>query len=142
MSIPSKCLVGLAWASFGILATSVQAQNYPTKPVRILVPFTAGSQTDITARLVASRLTEAWGHQVVVDNRGGAGGTVGTGIAAEATPDGYTLLAHSSGYAIAPALYPKWKVNMQRDFQPITTLVATPHVIVTSPSLGPKNLKE
>jgi tripartite-type tricarboxylate transporter receptor subunit TctC len=91
---------------------------------------------------VASRLTEAWGQQVVVDNRGGAGGTVGTGIAAEATPDGHTLLAHSSGYAIAPSLYPKWKVNMQRDFQPITTLVATPHVIVTSPSLGPKTLKE
>lgn len=142
MSIQRKCLIGLACAAVAVLATNAQAQNYPAKPVRILVPFTAGSQTDITARLVASRLTEAWGQQVVVDNRGGAGGTVGTGIAAEATPDGYTLLAHSSGYAIAPSLYPKWKVNMQRDFQPITTLVATPHVIVTSPNLGPKNLKE
>lgn len=142
MSTKNSLVVGLAVALLGSTAISAQAQNYPTKPVRILVPFTAGSQTDITARLVASRLYEAWGQQVVVDNRGGAGGTVGTGIAAEATPDGHTLLAHSSGYAIAPSLYPKWKVNMQRDFQPITTLVETPHVIVTSPSLGPKNLKE
>ena len=142
MSTKYSLVVGLACAVLGGGSIAAQAQNYPTKPVRILVPFTAGSQTDITARLVASRLYEAWGQQVVVDNRGGAGGTVGTGIAAEATPDGYTLLAHSSGYAIAPALYPKWKVNMQRDFKPITTLVATPHVIVTSPNLGPKNLKE
>lgn len=123
-------------------STYVHAQAYPTRPVRILVPFTAGSQTDITVRIVSQRLTELWGQQVVADNRGGAGGTVGTGIAAEASPDGHTLLAHSSGYAIAPALYPKWKVDMKRDFVPITTLVATPHVIVTSPSLGPKNLKE
>lgn len=128
----------------GLVASlpSVQAQTYPTRPVRVLIPFTAGSQTDLTVRVVAQRLTEMWGQQVVADNRGGAGGTVGTSIAAEASPDGHTLLAHSSGYAIAPALYPKWKVDMKRDFRPITTLVATPHVIVTSPSLGPKNLKE
>jgi tripartite-type tricarboxylate transporter receptor subunit TctC len=83
-----------------------------------------------------------WGQQVVADNRTGAGGTIGTGIVAEATPDGYTLLAHSSGYSIAPALYPKWKVNMLRDFQGVTTLVATPHIMAISPKLGPKNLKE
>jgi tripartite-type tricarboxylate transporter receptor subunit TctC len=118
------------------------AQSYPTKPVRVVVPFTAGSQTDITARLVSQKLSEMWGQQVVVDNRGGAGGTIGTGIVAEASPDGHTLLVHSSAYAIGPFLYPKWKVDMTRDFQPITTLVATPHVVVTSPTLGPKNLKE
>jgi tripartite-type tricarboxylate transporter receptor subunit TctC len=107
-----------------------------------VVPFTAGSQTDITARLVAQKLTEMWGQQVVVDNRGGAGGTVGTTIVADAAPDGHTLLVHSSAYSIGPALYPKWRVDMVRDFQPISTLVATPHVVAVSPSLGPKTLKE
>ena len=118
------------------------AQSYPTRPVRIVVPFSAGSQTDITTRMIGQKLTEAWGHQVVTDNRTGAGGTIGTGIVAEAQPDGYTLLAHSSGYAIAPALYPRWKVNMLRDFQGVTTLVASPHVVAISPKLGPKNLKD
>jgi len=124
------------------IASAVQAQSYPTRPVRIVVPFTAGSQTDLAARVISQRLADAWGQQVVIDNRGGAGGTLGTGIVAEATPDGYTLLMHSSGYVIGPSLYPKWKVDMQRDFQPISTVVSTPHVIVVSPSLGPKNLKE
>jgi tripartite-type tricarboxylate transporter receptor subunit TctC len=118
------------------------AQSYPTRPVRIVVPFSAGSQTDITTRMIGQKLTEAWGHQVVTDNRTGAGGTIGTGIVAEAQPDGYTLLAHSSGYAIAPALYPRWKVNMLRDFQGVTTLVASPHIVAISPKLGPKNLKD
>jgi tripartite-type tricarboxylate transporter receptor subunit TctC len=79
---------------------------------------------------------------VVIDNRGGAGGTLGAAIVAEAAADGYTLLAHSSGYSIGPALYPRWKVNMLRDFQPITTLASTPHVLAVSPTLGPKTVKE
>jgi tripartite-type tricarboxylate transporter receptor subunit TctC len=108
----------------------------------MVVPFTAGSQTDITARVIGQKLTEMWGHQVVVDNRTGAGGTVGMTIVADAVADGYTLLVHSNAYAVAPALYPKWKVNVQRDFQPISTLVATPHVLTISPSLGPKSVKE
>lgn len=132
----------VAGCALAALAGLGQAQSYPTRPVRVVVPFTAGSQTDITARLVAQKLSDLWGHQVVVDNRSGAGGTLGTSIVADAMPDGHTLLVHSSGYAIAPFLYPKWKVDMKRDFQPITTLVATPHVLVVSPSLGPKNLKD
>jgi len=125
-----------------IWISSSNAQTFPNRPVRVIVAFTAGSQTDITLRIIAQKLTEMWGQQVVVDNRAGAGGTVGTGIAAEATPDGYTLLGHSSGYAIAPALYPKWKVNMLRDFQGVSTLVATPHILAISPKLGPRNVKD
>lgn len=124
------------------LQAPVNAQKYPTKPVRVIVPFTAGSQTDLNARLVGAKLAEAWGQQVVVDNRGGAGGTLGTAIVADSNPDGYTLLIHSSGYAIAPALYPKWKVDMLRDFQAITTLVSASHLMLISPTLGPKSVKE
>jgi len=118
------------------------AQSFPARPIRIVVPFTAGSQTDITARLISAKMSEGLKQQVVVDNRGGAGGTIGTTIVGEATPDGHTLLAHSSGYAIGPALYPKLKVDMLRDFQAISTLVNTPHILVISPGLGPKTLKE
>jgi tripartite-type tricarboxylate transporter receptor subunit TctC len=129
-----------ATCGFGI--GSLQAQSYPNRPVRIVVPFTAGSQTDLIARVIGPKLAELWSQQLIVDNRGGAGGTIGTGIVAEATPDGHTLLVHSSAYSVGPAIYPKWKVDMLRDFQPITTLVSTPHVAVVSPSLGPKSLKE
>lgn len=134
----SVACAALSWG----LGAPAHAQTYPTRPVRVIVPFTAGSQTDLTVRVISQKITELLGQQLVVDNRGGAGGTVGASIAAAATPDGYTLLAHSSAYAIGPAIYPNWKVNMQRDFQPITTLVSTPHVLVTSPNLGPKTLKE
>ena len=132
------------WAAAlaALMTTLVHAQPYPNKPVRIVVPFTAGSQTDIIARVISPKLTELWNQQMIIDNRGGAGGTIGTGIVADATPDGYTLLLHSSGYSVGPALYPKWKVNMQRDLQPITTLVSTPHVVLVGPNLGPKTLKE
>ena len=141
--ISGRRILGLA-AVFAALAFTVQtsAQNFPVRPVRVVVPFTPGSLTDVSSRLIALQLTEMWGQQVVVDNRAGAGGTIGTTIVAEANPDGYTLLAHSSGYAIAPALYPKWKVDMLRDFQGVSTLVASPHVMTISPKLGPKNLKE
>ena len=129
-------MLALAASSIGL------AQTYPIRPVRVVVPFSAGSQTDITARMIGQKLAEMWSHQVVTDNRTGAGGTIGTSIVADSIADGYTLLAHSSGYAIAPALYPSWKKNMLRDMQGITTLVATPHILAVSPKLGPKTLKE
>jgi tripartite-type tricarboxylate transporter receptor subunit TctC len=138
-----RTAVVTAWAAVAIAAAVPSlGQAFPVRPVRIVVPFTPGSLTDVSARLVATNLTEMWGQQVVIDNRSGAGGTIGTNIVAEANPDGYTLLAHSSGYAIAPALYPKWKVDMLRDFQGISTLVSSPHVMTISPKLGPKNLQE
>src|SRR5215510_7729323 len=81
-------------------------QTWPTKPVKIVVPFTAGSATDILARTFGQKLSEYWGQPVVVDNRPGAGGTIGTGIVANSPPDGYTLLAHSAAYAVNPSMYP------------------------------------
>ncbi len=123
-------------------ASCAVAQTYPSRPVRVIVPFTAGSQTDVTARIITARMSDHWKQQVVVDNRTGAGGTIGTNIVAESTPDGYTLLIHSSGYAIAPALYPKWKVDVLRDFQAISLLVSSPHILLASPTLGPKTVKE
>jgi tripartite-type tricarboxylate transporter receptor subunit TctC len=138
----SAVLLAAITGAAAFAVNSANAQNYPSKPVRIVVPFTAGSLTDTTTRVITPRLTEMWGQQVVVDNRVGAGGTLGTGIVANSTPDGYTLLAHSNAYSLGPALYPKWKVDMVRDFQAITTLVESPHVLVISPTLGPKNLKD
>src|SRR3954467_9266478 len=83
-----------------------RAQSYPTKPVRMVVPFPAGGATDIVGRLIAQKLTESWGQQVIVDNRGGAGGTIGSDFAAKSPPDGYTLLVGtSSTHAVAPSLY-------------------------------------
>jgi tripartite-type tricarboxylate transporter receptor subunit TctC len=142
MSFIVRALQLGALAAAAAFAGASHAQSYPVRPVRVVVPFTAGSQTDITARIVAQKLSEMWGQQVVVDNRGGAGGTLGVGIVADANPDGHTLLVHSSAYAIGPFLYPKWKVDMARDMQPVSTLVATPHVLVVNPALGPKNVKE
>lgn len=120
---------------------SAQA-NYPTKPIRIVVPFSAGSVTDILARMIGPKLFEAWGQQVVVDNRPSAGGTVAGSIVAGAAPDGYTLLLHSSGFAGSAALFDKLPYDSVKDFAGIMQIAGTPLVIVVPPSLGVKSLKE
>ena len=119
-----------------------QAGKYPTKPVRLIVPFSAGSQTDALSRLLGQKLSQALGEQVVVDNRGGAGGMLGMQMVANANPDGHTLLFHSSAYSIGPHLYPKMAMDIVRDFQAISLVASTPHVLVTHPQLGPRTLKE
>jgi tripartite-type tricarboxylate transporter receptor subunit TctC len=115
---------------------------YPAKPIRIVVPFSAGSATDILARLIGPKLYEAWGQQVVVDNRASAGGTVAGGIVAGAAPDGYTLLLHSSGFAGSAALYDKLPYDSVKDFAGIMQIAGTPLVILVAPSLNVKTLKE
>src|SRR5260221_4943676 len=96
----------LAVSLFALAAGVAVAQGYPVKPVRMVVPFPAGGATDIVGRIVAQKLTEAWGHQVIVDNRGGAGGTIASDLVAKSPPDGYTILvATSSTHAVAPSLY-------------------------------------
>src|ERR687890_393351 len=98
------CLIGL----FLISLDGAIGQAYPTKPVRMIVPFPAGGATDIVGRLIAQKLSESWNQQVIVDNRGGAGGTIGSELAAKSPPDGYTILVGtSSTHAIAPSLYSK-----------------------------------
>jgi len=118
------------------------ASQYPSKPVRVLVPFTPGSASDILARFIGPKLNEAWGQQFVVDNRSSAGGTIAGGIVAAATPDGHTLMLTSSAFAGSAALYDKLPYDSEKDFSGVTQVAATALVVVVSPSLGPKTLKE
>ncbi len=124
-------------------ASAAFAQAYPTKPVRIIVPFPPGQATDILARLVADQLSKSFRQQFVIDNRPGAGGSLGTDTAAKAAPDGYTLvMATIATFGIAPSLYPKLPYEPLRDFAPIANLGLTPQTLVASPSASFKTLPE
>jgi len=122
---------------------AAHAENYPTKPVRLIVPYPPGGGNDTLARLFGVKLTEAWGQQVVVDNRPGAGTIIGTQLAARAVPDGYTLLLSSiATHAIAPNLYAKPGYDPVQDFAPITLLAVAPTVVCVNPSVPAKSLKD
>src|SRR5262252_3831153 len=117
-------------------------QDYPTRPIHILVGFTPGGGPDITARWVAQKLGDAWKQQVLVENRPGAGGTVAAGTVARAAPDGYTLLSVSSAHAVAPAVYHKLPYETFKDLAGITATASSSYVLVVPPSLGVKSLRE
>ncbi|MDB5862826.1 MAG: hypothetical protein JWO70_632 [Betaproteobacteria bacterium] len=135
-------LSGVALGPPDANAQTRAAQAYPARPVRILVPNTAGSGMDMVTRLIAQRLTEVWGQQVVVDNRPGAAGIVGHEIAARAAPGGYTLLfAASSGVIISPLLT-KVTYDSFRDFGPVSLVVISPQMLVSHPSLPANNVEE
>lgn len=124
-------------------AGAALAQTYPAKPLRMVVPFPAGGATDIVGRLIAQKLSEAWGQQVIVDNRGGAGGTLGSDIAAKSAPDGHTILvATSSTHAIAPSLYARLPYDPVRDFAPVTLLASATILLAVHPSVPAKNVRE
>jgi tripartite-type tricarboxylate transporter receptor subunit TctC len=126
-----------------LAALDTAAQPYPSKPVRMIVPFPAGGATDIVGRLIAQKLTEAWNQQVIVDNRGGAGGTIGSDVAAKSPPDGYTmLLGTSSTHAVAPSLYSKLPYDPVRDFAPVTLAATATILLAVHPSLPVHNVKE
>ncbi len=120
------------------------AQTYPTKPIRLIVPFTAGGGTDISARIVGQKLSERLGAGagVVVDNRTGAGGIVGTEIVARAAPDGYTLVLVSSSHAINPSLHKKLPYDSVKDFAPVSLVVMSPGMLVVNNSVPARNVKE
>jgi tripartite-type tricarboxylate transporter receptor subunit TctC len=123
-------------------AATALAQGYPTKTVRLIVPFPAGGGSDIVGRIVATRLTEQMKQQVIVDNRGGAGGSIGTEAAARSAPDGYTLvLASTSEIAVNPALYSKLTYDTLRDLAPIALIASTPVVIAVHPSLPVRSVR-
>jgi tripartite-type tricarboxylate transporter receptor subunit TctC len=135
----------LASALLAGLPVAVLAQGavYPTKPIRLVVAFPPGGSTDIIARLVGQKLGERLGQQVIIDNRGGAGGTIGTEIAARAAADGYTLtMGTTSTHVIAPAAYPNVKYDPIKDFTPITLVASTPYLLVLHPGVQAKSLKE
>jgi len=118
------------------------AQGYPGKPIRIVVPFPPGGGTDIVARILTQKLSESFGANFVIDNRAGAGGSIGTEMVAKAPPDGYTLGIVSGSHAINPSLYSKLPFDAVRDFAPVTMLVSGPGLLVVHPSLPVKTVKE
>ena len=119
------------------------AQSWPSKPVTVIVPFPAGGGTDAFARPLSAMLTKQLGRQVIIDNKGGAGGTLGAGLAAHAAPDGYTFFMGAVHHAIAPAVYPKLDYNLQTDFIPVALVSRVPQVIVINPGKVPvTNLRE
>ena len=127
----------------GFVATaSAWGQAYPAKPVRIVVPFTAGSATDILARTVGQKLSEQWGQPVVIDNRPGAGGTIGAAIVAKAPGDGYTLLVHSAAHAYNPAIYSNLTYDTVKDFVEVVPLAGQPNVLVVAPATNLKTVAE
>jgi len=133
------------FAGLGLLlaAGAVQAQTYPARPIRLIVAFPPGGSTDIIARVIGQRLGERLAQQVVVDNRGGAGGTLGTEIAAGAAPDGYTLtMGTTSTHVVSVAVYSKLRYDPVKDFSPITLVAVTPYLLVVHPGVQAKTLKE
>ena len=124
------------------IAATAQA-DYPNKPIRLIVPFPAGGSTDIVGRVVAQKLSERLGQQVVVDNRGGAGGTIGTDAAAKAAADGYTLtIGTTSTHAVAAGAYAKLSYNPAKDFAPVSLVAITPYLLVVNPQVKANDLKE
>ena len=139
-----RTLLGMLLAiPVSVAATPSFAATWPDKPIRLIVPFPAGGATDVMARGMAQRLGTELGTQVVVDNRGGAGGTTAAEAAAHAAPDGYTLFFATMGtQAINPALYPKLRYDPQKDFVPISVTHLTPRVLVVGPQVSAKNVAE
>ena len=118
------------------------AAQWPAKPIRIIVSYPPGGGADITARLLAPRLTDALKQQIVVENRGGAGGAIGGDAAAKAAPDGYTFLLDAANHAVNPSLQPKMPFDTLKDLTPVSLLVQVPNVLVVTPSFPPNSVKE
>ncbi len=137
--VKSLCLILAAVLSF--YSNTAAAQTYPTKPIRLIVPFPPGGSTDITGRMIAAKLTERLGKQFVVENRGGAGAVLGTEAAANSAPDGYTLLFISSSHTMNPALH-KLPYDQVKAFSPVAKLGSGPGVLTVHPSLPFKSVKE
>jgi len=137
-----RIAVFLMVASFAVAGAATAQQKFPTKPIRMLVPFTPGSQTDILARWMGEKVTDSSGHQVVVDNRPGAGGTIASQYVLGANPDGHTLMMISTGHAGNATLYSKLPYDTVKDFSGVTRVASVPNLLVVPPSLGVKSVKE
>ena len=146
LSGAAAVVIGVAGLTAGVARAEPHstgaAQAYPGKPIRIVVPFTPGGTSDVLARMIGAKLQESWGQSVVIENRTGAGGTIGTGLAAKATPDGYTLLISSAAFAISAAIHQNLPYNAIKDFAGVTRLGFSTTALITSPSTGVKTVKE
>lgn len=144
----ARCTFTLTLAAFAAVALPLKAAqspamaDYPTKPIRFVVPFPPGGGTDITARTIAQKLTGRWSQQVVVDNRPGANGTIGVDITAKSAPDGYTVTMISSSHAVNVSLYAKLPYDLIRDLAPVTQATAQPYALVINPSVPARSVKE
>ena len=138
----TKTTLGLLAAAFSVCILQVSAQNYPSKPVRFIVPFVPGGPTDIQGRMLGEKLAQRLGQQVLIDNRGGAGGNIGMELTAKAPPDGYTIVIATVGtWAVNPHLY-KLSFDVVKDFAPIIQISTSPGVLVVHPSVPAKSVKE
>lgn len=136
----SCVLLAAAWLALGVVPCS--AQNYPARPVRLVVGFPAGGPTDAIARIVAQKLSDKLGQQFFVENIGGAGGNTAAGQVARAAPDGYTIMAISTGFVVNPSLYAKVPYDPIKDFAPVTLVAVSPNVVVVNPTVPAKSLPE
>lgn len=130
--LPAAVIVGVALAQ----------DTYPSRPIRVIIPFGAGSFTDVLPRVVFDQVSKQMGQPIIVENRGGAGGTLGTGVVAKSAPDGYTLLANSSAHTIAPAIYPNLSYDTARDLSALVSMGQTPLVMIMAPSKGHKTVQD
>jgi tripartite-type tricarboxylate transporter receptor subunit TctC len=138
-----RCATTCLLTAMLIMASAAPAQTYPIRPIRWVVTYPPGGPTDVVARAIGAKLTEAWGQQIVIDNRAGAGGVIGTDIAAKAVPDGYTLLfGTSAGLTINPALNSKLPYDAVKDFAPVSLLVLNPQILVVHPAVPVNSVKE
>ncbi|MGE5522191.1 MAG: Bug family tripartite tricarboxylate transporter substrate binding protein [Rhodospirillaceae bacterium] len=131
-----------AFACASVAMTTAHAQNYPARPIRLIIPFSAGGAADVPGRILGQRLAETLGQQVVIDNRPGAGSTIGAEAAAKAAPDGYTLFMISNTHFVSAALYKKLPYDSLNDFTPISQITSAPNVLVVHPSLPVKTVKD
>ena len=136
------CTTVVALTVFSVAAFAQDAAHYPNRPIRLIVPFAPGGGLDISARLIGHKLTEKWGHNVVVDSRPGAATIVGTEIASKAAPDGHTVLMITTTFAINPGLYAKLPYDSGKDFVPVTQLNSQPNVVVVAPNFAGKSVKD
>src|SRR5437764_10960493 len=136
-------VVTLVAAVLGLAASMPSlAQDYPNRPIRFIVPYPPGGGTDVVARIMNEALAEALGQPIIIDNRGGAAGNVGTDVAAKAAPDGYTILFTLSSHTINPKLYDKLPFDVERDFVPISLAALSPQILVANPSVPANNIRE
>jgi tripartite-type tricarboxylate transporter receptor subunit TctC len=140
----NRRVFGTSIASLALLSplTSLAQAGYPSKPVRVFVPFAAGSTTDIIARAIADKMSQSMGQQLVIENRAGASGTIGQAAVAQAAPDGYTIMIHSSSHTVSPSTFAKLPFDTVTDFAGVTPISSTPNVLVISPSKNVKTLQE